>query len=99
MLNFHTSLSYTEKYMNGRLRRAAACGDGLRRRRRLRPPFATLPLATLPPATLPLATLPACGGLRPPDAPRRRPPASTVLSRSTLSPPPLNAQPAAAAAA
>ena len=96
MLNFHTSLSYTEKYMNGRLRRAAACG-GLRRwpaaacgrlRRRLRPPFAMLPIATLPPATLPFATLPACGGLRPPDAPRRRPPASTVSSRSALSPPP-----------
>jgi hypothetical protein len=33
--------------MNGRLRR------------RLRPPFATLPLATLP-----FATLPACGGER-----------------------------------
>ena len=51
--------------MNGRLRRAAACG---RLRRRLRPPFATLPFATLPPATLPFATLPACGGLRPPGA-------------------------------
>ena len=53
--------------MNGRLRRAAACG-GLRRpeatacgrlRLRLRPPFATLPLATLPPATLPSAPPPA----------------------------------------
>ena len=75
-LTFTYPLSYTEKYMNGRLRRVAACG-GLRpaaacgnrspRRRR------SLPLATLPPATLLFATLPACGGLRPPDAPRRRP--------------------------
>ena len=63
------------KYMNGRLRRVAACGG-------LRPAAAcgnrsprrrSLPLATLPPATLLFATLPACGGLRPPDAPRRRP--------------------------
>jgi hypothetical protein len=79
--------------MNGRLRRAAACGDGLRlfiaiSAQPAAAQRATLPLATLPPATLPFATLPACGGLRPPDAPRRRPPASTVSSRSTLSPPP-----------
>ena len=59
------------KYMNGRLRRVAACG-GLRQPFAT-PPLATLPLATLPPATLMFATLPACGGLRPPDAPRRRP--------------------------
>jgi len=49
--------------MNGRLRRAAACG-GLRR------PAATACGDGLRP---PFATLPACGGLRPPGAPRRRP--------------------------
>ena len=76
--------------MNGRLRRPAATACG-RLRQRLRPPFATLPLATLPlatlppatlpSATLPFATLPACGGLRPPGAPRRRP-AATGRRRS-----------------
>ena len=77
------------KYMNGRLRRVAACG-GLRpaaacgnrspRRRR------SLPLATLPPATLLFATLPACGGLRPPDAPRRRRPAAPPCGGGPLWP-------------
>jgi hypothetical protein len=57
-LNFHTSLS---KKIH---ERPPAAGG--RQRRRLRPPFATLPLATLPPATLLFATLRACGGLRPP---------------------------------
>jgi hypothetical protein len=61
--------------MNGRLRRVAACG-GLRPAAACgnrSPRHRSLPLATLPPATLLFATLPACGGLRPPDAPRRRP--------------------------
>jgi len=47
-----------------------------------------LPLATLPPATLPFATLPACGSLRPPVAPRRRPaalPCSAALRRRLAS--------------
>ena len=58
ILNIDASLS--KKCMNGRLRRAAACG---RLRRRLRPPFATLPACGAPRRRP--ATPPCGGGLRP----------------------------------
>ena len=97
-------LTFTHPFRTQKIHeRPPAAGGGLRRpaaclRRRLRPPFATLPLdtlplATLPPATLPFATLPACGGLRPPGAQWRRPAAPPARVDGFIA---ISAQPAAA---
>ena len=68
MLNFHTSLSYTEKYMNGRLRwPAAACGgDCGRRSPRCRSPRCRSPRCRPTRCRSPRCLLAAvCGAARP----------------------------------